>query len=216
MSSPYASLGTGRGGTEEGPAGPDHRRSSLALSTTSCRLIHMIKAKTLNPVAAAGLFLYGLGVCHASDAVVMEIYQNCRLADISVIIEESKLSPEDSAEATARIAAVTSQDLEFATSRVIDLLYAYQIRDIELTRHGLGACDAQSSGKHVEAIATYCGSRLQSVDVLVNRETFSNTVDPDISLDQFLMETEVQLRQNGIFDQPLVSIENAVDCERDS
>lgn len=151
----------------------------------------------------------------ASQAVIVEVYQDCKLIDTNVVIDDEALSERDSAEVKARVAAV-SRDQQLATPRIVQVLKQYGINDVNVSQQGLAGCEPETSGKFVEAIATYCGAELRHAEVLVDQQLFASTDDPDASFEALLRDAVKRLRDQGIFDRPVVSIENAPDCEESS
>lgn len=166
------------------------------------------KARLL--VAAATALLYSLPA-QASEAVVVELYRDCRLADTTIIIDEGILTPAQSAEVKAR-AAAASQEPRAALPQIVRLLKSYGIEDVEVSRQGFGGCEPNTSGKYVEAVGTYCGAKLTRAELLVDRTSVMDRSDPDMTFDVFLREAVKKLKEQGIHDRPVVSIENAPDC----
>lgn len=151
----------------------------------------------------------------AADAVVVEVYQQCRLVDTNVVINEGVVSPRDNAEIKARVAAA-SPDAELAVPRIVQILKDFGISDVAVSQQGLAGCEPDTSGKFVQAVGTYCGPRLTHAEVLVDRATFLEASDPDGSFEEFLRGAVKRLRTQGVYDRPLVSIENAPDCQESS
>lgn len=154
-------------------------------------------------------------VAQASEAVIVEVYQDCKLSDTNVVIDEGALTAHENAEVKARIASA-SKDPQVAVPRIAQILKNYGIDDVKVTRQGVEGCEPVTSGKYVEAVGMYCGPRLTHVEVLVDRSSFMSISQPDMSLDEFLRRAVKRLREEGIFDRPVVSIQNAPNCEESS
>lgn len=169
---------------------------------------------TLLAVFPVATWLYATPVL-ASEAVVVELYRDCRVADTTVVIEDSVLDPAQRAEIKARVAAA-ADDPATAVPKIIGILRNKGIDDIEITRQGFEGCEPDTSGKYVEAVGTYCGARLTRVELFVDRESVMSRDDPDMTLDAFLKQAVKDLRERGIYDRPLVHIQNAPDCEESS
>jgi hypothetical protein len=151
----------------------------------------------------------------ASQAVIVEAYHNCALSDTNVVIDEGALSAHESAEVKARIAAA-GKDPQAAVARIAQILKNHGIEDIKVSRQGFEGCEPESSGKYVEAVGTYCGAQLKHAEIRVDRKTFMQKNDPKISFAEFLRDAVKRLREKGVFDRPVVSIENAPDCDKSS
>lgn len=151
----------------------------------------------------------------ASQAVIVEAYHNCELSDTSVIIQKGALSVREDAEVKARIAAA-SKDPQAAVPRIAQILKNHGIDDIKVSRQGFEGCEPETSGKYVEAVGTYCGARLTRAEILVDRKSFMSKTDPNVSFAEFLRNAEKRLRAQGIYDRPVVSIENAPNCDTSS
>lgn len=152
---------------------------------------------------------------HASKAVIVEVYQDCQLIDTNVVIDDQALSAEAAAEVKARVAAV-SGDLQMAVPRIVEVLKEHGIGDVSVSQQGAAGCEPETSGKFVEAIGTYCGHELRHAEVFVDRQSFISSDAPGTSFAAFLKNAAKQLRAQGVFDRPIVSIENAPDCEESS
>lgn len=148
----------------------------------------------------------------ASQAVIVEVYQDCRLIDISVVIDDGALSSGESGEVKARVAAAT-QDPQLAVARVVQILKEHGIDDVRVSQQGLAGCQPETSGKFVEAVGRYCGPTLRHAEVFVDRQSYISRDNPGTSFEAFLKEAVKRLRAEGIYDRPVVSIENAPDCE---
>lgn len=172
------------------------------------------RAVNLRSLLAAVALCYALPAT-ASQAVVVELYRDCQLADTTVLIEAGALTPAQSAEVKARAAAAAG-DPGAALPRVVSLLKRYGIDDVEVTRQGFGGCEPTTSGKFVEAVGTYCGGTLTKAELRVDRETLMSRSKPDTTFEEFLKEGATMLRERGIYDRPVVSIENAPDCDESS
>jgi len=164
-------------------------------------------------LAAALLWLPG--TAQASQAVVVEIYQNCELVDTNVVIDEQALSAGDSAEVKARVARA-SRDTQMAVPRIVQILKNYGIADVSVSQQGLAGCEPTTSGKFVEAVGSYCGAELRRAEIFVDRQSFMSTTDPDSSFEEFLRRAVERLRAQEIYDRPIVSIENAPNCDASS
>lgn len=151
----------------------------------------------------------------ASKAVIIEVYQNCRLTDTSVVIGTGALSPSEDAEVKARV-AVASKDPRASVAKIAQILKNHGIDDIKVSRQGFQGCEPVTSGKYVEAIGTYCGAKLRHAEVLVDRKHFMTKTDPRTSFAEFLDQAVRRLRAHGIYDRPMVSIDNAPDCDKKS
>lgn len=147
-----------------------------------------------------------------SQALVIELYENCQLIDTNLVIEPGVLTPEKAAEVKARVNAVSGQP-GVALPRIVQVLKNHGIEDVEISRQGFAGCEPQTSGKFVEAVGTYCGATLQRAEVLVDQESFYSVAQPGTSFEEFLDEATRRLQAEGIVDRPIVSIENAPDCE---
>lgn len=154
-------------------------------------------------------------LARASDAVIVEVYQDCRLIDTNVVIDDQALQGQDSAEVKARVAAA-SRDPELAVPRIVRVLKEHGIADVDVSQQGLAGCEPETSGKFVEAIGTYCGPELRHAEVFVDRQSYVSSDGAGVSFETFLKDAVRRLREEGIFDRPLVSIENAPDCEASS
>lgn len=163
------------------------------------------------PLLFAATLLF-LPPAHASKAVIVEVYQDCQLIDTNVVIDDQALSAEVAAEVKARVAAV-SRDLQMAVPRIAEVLKEHGIDDVSVSQQGAAGCEPETSGKFVEAIGTYCGPELRHAEVAVDRQSFISRETPGMSFEAFLKDAVKQLRAKGIFDRPIVSIENAPDCE---
>ncbi|HSH42434.1 MAG TPA: hypothetical protein VK973_09970 [Arenicellales bacterium] len=148
----------------------------------------------------------------ASQAVIVEVYEDCELIDTNVVIDDAALSPADSAEVKARVAAA-AQDPQMAVPRIVQILKEYGVDDVAVSQQGLAGCEPETSGKFVEAIGSYCGPELRHAEVIVDRQTFISRDNPGTSFEEFLREAVERLRAQGIYDRPVVSIENAPDCD---
>lgn len=151
----------------------------------------------------------------ASQAVIVEVYENCKLIDTNAIIDKDALNPAEAAEVKARIAAA-SKDPQVAVPRIAQILKDHGIDDVAVSRQGLEGCEPMTSGKYVEAVGTYCGPELKSAEVFVDRKSFISRSDPDMSFAEFLRAAVKRLRAKGIYDRPVVSIQNAPDCDKSS
>ena len=151
----------------------------------------------------------------ASQAVIVEAYHDCELSDTNVIIDEGALSTHENAEVKARIAAA-SKDPQAAVPRIAQILKDHGIDDIKVSRQGFEGCEPETSGKYVEAIGTYCGAQLRHAEIRVDRKTFMQKSDLNVSFAEFLRDAVKRLRAKGVFDRPMVSIENAPDCDKSS
>lgn len=151
----------------------------------------------------------------ASEAVIVEVYQDCQLVDTNVVIDDQALMGGDGAEVKARIAAATG-DPQMAVPRIVQILKEYGIQDVSVSQQGLAGCEPETSGKFVEAIGRYCGPELRHAEVLVDRQRYVSSDGAGVSFETFLKDAVQRLRAEGIFDRPVVSIENAPDCETDS
>lgn len=142
----------------------------------------------------------------------MEVYQDCQLVDTNVVIDDQALAGGDGAEVKARIAAAT-RDPQMAVPRIVQILKEYGIQDVSVSQQGLAGCEPETSGKFVEAIGTYCGPELRHAEVFVDRQSYVSSDGAGVSFETFLKDAVRRLREEGIFDRPVVSIENAPDCE---
>ena len=185
-------------------------RSRYAPMKQPGRLLKALCAPLL--LTAALLFAPQAG---ASEAVIVEVYQDCELIDTNVVVDDRNLSAESSAEVKARVAAA-SRDPQLATPRIVQILKQYGIEGVEVSQQGLAGCEPETSGKFVEAVGTYCGAELRHAEVFIDRQSFTSSDDPDTSFEAFLRNAVKQLRAQGIYDRPIVSIENALDCEESS
>lgn len=150
----------------------------------------------------------------AAEAVIVEVYQECRLIDTNVVIDDAALAGADSGEVKARVAAAT-RDPQLAVPRIVQILKEYGIDDVSVSQQGLAGCEPETSGKFVEAVGRYCGPALRHAEVFVDRQSFISSERPGTSFEAFLKKAVRQLRDAGIYDRPLVSIENAPDCEQE-
>lgn len=166
-------------------------------------------------LAAAIVAAAAPAVAQASQAVIVEVYENCELVDTNAVIDEGALTPHETAEVKARIAAA-SKDPQVAVPRIAQILKDHGIDDVEVSRQGLEGCEPVTSGKYVEAVGTYCGSELKHAEVFVDRKSFVSKNEPNTSFAEFLRTAVKRLREKGIFDRPVVSIENAPDCDKSS
>lgn len=184
-------------------------------------LLPMKKTGSVFPVKALWISCVALAASipapavEASEAVIVEVYEGCNLSDTNVVIGEGALTPHDSAEVKARIAAA-SKDSQAAVPRIAQILKNHGIDDVRVARQGFEGCEPKTSGKYVEAVGTYCGPRLTHAEVLVDRKSFMSVSEPQVSFDEFLRGAVKRLRGRGIFDRPVVSIENAPKCEESS
>lgn len=153
------------------------------------------------------------GPAQASQAVIVEVYQNCELIDTNVVVDDQALSASESAEMKARVAAA-AQDRRMAVPRIVQILKRYGIDQVEVSQQGLAGCEPETSGKFVEAIGTYCGPQLRHAEVVVDQQTFMTADNPGMTFEAFLQDAAEELRAKGIYDRPVVSIENAPDCEQ--
>lgn len=165
--------------------------------------------------AIVALILITAPLARASQAVIVEVYENCKLADTNAVIDEGALTPHETAEVKARIAAA-SKDPQVAVPRIAQILKDQGIDDVEVSRQGFEGCEPVTSGKYVEAVGTYCGSELKHAEVFVDRKSFVSKNEPNTSFAEFLRTAVKRLREKGIFDRPVVSIENAPDCDKSS
>lgn len=149
----------------------------------------------------------------ASEAVIVEVYQECKLIDTNVVIDDRALTGADSGEVKARVAAAT-RDPQMAVPRIVQILKEQGINDVSVSQQGLAGCEPETSGKFVEAVGRYCGPALKHAEVFVDRQSFISSDRPGTSFEAFLKKAVRQLRDAGIYDRPLVSIENAPDCEQ--
>lgn len=149
----------------------------------------------------------------ASQAEVVELYRDCQIVDITIIIDPGVLTPDQSAEVKARAAAAVNDDPRAAMPRVVRLLKERGVGEVTINRQGFGGCEPDTSGKFVEAVGTYCGANLTFAEVRVDRQTLMSRDDPDMTFEEFLREAATRLREQGIYDRPVVSIENAPNCE---
>jgi len=163
-------------------------------------------------VLIAAVLVATASTARAADAVVVEVYQNCRLSDTNVIISEGVLTPQENAEVKARVAAA-GKDPRTAVPRLVQILKDYGVADVEISRQGSERCEPVTSGKFVEAVGTYCGPDLRHAEVLVDRTSFYTGSGPDLSFERFLKDSVKRLRAQDIYDRPVVSIQNAPDCE---
>lgn len=170
--------------------------------------------RSLLIIAAAALL--HAPATQASDAVIVELYRDCKLADTTVIIEEGVLAPEQNAEVKARAAVAAASDPDAALPRIARILKEYGVDEVDVARQGFEGCEPRSSGKYVEAVGTYCGPTLARAEVLVDRQSMITRSDPDMTFEAFLRAAVLELRGQGIYDRPVVSIENAPDCEEDT
>lgn len=170
------------------------------------------KSNLLRLLAAALILVPHAALAQASEALVVELYENCQLIDTNVVIEPGVLTPEKTAEVKARVNAV-SGEARAAMPRIVQVLKNHGIEDVEVSRQGFAGCEPQTSGKYVEAVGTYCGATLRRAEVLVDQESFYSVSEPGMSFEEFLNGATKRLREQGIPDRPLVSIENAPDCE---
>ncbi len=149
----------------------------------------------------------------AAEAVIVEVYQECQLIDTNVVVDDQALSAADSGEVKARVAAAT-RDPQLAVPRIVQILKEYGINDVSVSQQGLAGCEPETSGKFVEAVGRYCGPALRHAEVFVDRQSFISSDRPGTSFEAFLKKATKQLRDAGIYDRPMVSIENAPDCEQ--
>jgi len=169
--------------------------------------------------AAVRLLLLAIAVlayapAQASQAVIVEVYQDCKLIDTNVVIDDRALSAGEAAEVKARVAAVGSSAM--AVPRIVQILKSYGVQDVEVSQQGLMGCEPETSGKFVEAVGTYCGAELRHAEVFVDRQSFMSRDNPGGSFEEFLQEAVEKLKARGIYDRPIVSIENAPDCDESS
>jgi len=152
------------------------------------------------------------GGARADGAIVVELYEHCRLVDTEVVIDSATLSRERAAEVNARVNAVTGGGRD-ALPRVVRILRNHGIRDVSVSRRGFEDCEPQAGGHAVEAVGTYCGPALHHAEVLVDKKSVYSASDPDMTFEAFLDRAVRRLRAQGIAGRPRVSIENAPDCE---
>lgn len=169
--------------------------------------------KALGAPLVLAMALLSLPSAHAAKAVIVEVYQQCKLIDTDVVIDDQALSAGAAGEVKARVAAVSREDAQMAVPRIVEVLKAYGIDDVSVSQQGAAGCEPETSGKFVEAIGTYCGPQLRHAEVLVDRQSFLTSDAPGRSFEAFLKDAVKRLRGEGIFDRPIVSIENAPDCE---
>lgn len=185
----------------------------------SRRLLCQIKQQVQSRKAVCLQLLFAVllfpPLAQASEAVIVEVYQDCRLIDTNVVIDDQALSGQDSGEVKARVAAVSS-DPELAVPRIVQVLKEHGIADVDVSQQGLAGCEPETSGKFVEAIGTYCGPELRHAEVFVDRQSYVSSDGSSVSFEAFLKDAVRSLREEGIFDRPVVSIENAPDCEASS
>jgi hypothetical protein len=148
----------------------------------------------------------------ASQAVIVEVYEDCKLIDTNVVIDNQALGAAQQAEVKARIAAA-SQDPQMAVPRIVQVLKENGIDDVEVSQQGLAGCEPRTSGKFVEAVGMYCGPELRHAEVFVDRQSYISSDEPGTTFEEFLRSAVQRLRAEGVYDRPVVSIENAVDCE---
>jgi len=122
------------------------------------------------------------------------------------------LTAQKTAELKARAGAASAAH-RAALPRIVQVLKDYGIEDVEISRQGFAGCEPRTSGKFVEAVGTYCGATLRRAEVRVDQESLYSVSQPGVSFEAFLEEATRRLRAVGIADRPLVSIENAPDCE---
>lgn len=158
-----------------------------------------------------GLALLGATPARASQALVVAVYQDCRIVDTEVLIDAPAMPAARSAEIKARVATV-SREPQLAVPRIVQVLRHYGIDSVETSQQGLGACTPQTSGKFVEAVGKYCGAELRHAEVFVDQHSFIRRERPGVSFSEFLSEALLKLRQAEIFDRPVVSIGNAPQC----
>ncbi len=153
-----------------------------------------------------GLALTPIAV-FADDATIVGVYEDCRFVTSTVVVGKSELA---GAAARAQLAAA-GLDFDEAVGAMVGELERAGVRTISVERQGVEGCAPASSGNFVEATANYCGERLVTAAVTVDRVMFAQIQGPDVPFEQFVRDSARKLQQSGIWDTPRIVI-NSNEC----
>lgn len=158
--------------------------------------------------------MWSASISHGADATMVGVYENCRFMTGSVFIEGDDLSAEEKASASAAVeSAMIRYGFDGALPYASRALKRYGIQTVKINRQGFAGCDNVTSGKYVQAIGNYCGDQLVSAEIRVDGKIMVKKTGDISSFDEFVDESLVELRRQGIWDRPRVEVNSEGTCE---
>lgn len=143
-------------------------------------------------------------------AQIIGVYENCRFANVTVVVSDSGIPKNVGVE--AEIAAAKSGNLDDATRAAKQVLDLYGISQISVERRGYSGCAKPSSGKYVQALGHYCEGQLVRAEILIDGRVFAQQSDEKQSFEDFVEHQRQRLRKQGILDEPQVTVQNDENC----
>lgn len=147
-----------------------------------------------------------------TDALIIAGYQNCRFDKVTVFIKGGVIPAQQTRDATVEGELATiGLDFDRAVPAAMAVLKRFGVTDVGVERRGYQGCLGATSGKYVEAVASYCEDRLIRAEIRIDGKVFATHSDPKLSFGNFVARERIRLRSSGIWDAPRVVV-NADEC----
>jgi hypothetical protein len=160
------------------------------------------------------IVLWSASPALGADATMVGVYENCQFVTGSVFVEGDDLSVEEKASASAAVeSAIIRYGFDGALPYASRALKRYGIQAIRIKRQGFEGCGNVTSGKFVQAIGNYCGDRLVSAEIRVDGKVIIKKTGDLASFEAFVDDALIELRRQGIWDQPRVEVNSDGTCE---
>lgn len=154
------------------------------------------------------LAILALNQASANEATIVALYQDCKFVTSTVVVQSPALA------GAAREAELSATNVEFdaAIGPMIAVLKRHGVTTIDVERRGYAGCAPPNTGKFVEAVADYCGERLLSAEIKVDRNVFKRLDSPAVSFEEFVANAVQELRRSGIWDSPRIVVNSDSEC----
>ncbi len=142
------------------------------------------------------------------------VYANCQFVTGNVFLDGIEPPGADQAGLSALIdSAIARKGFDESIAYASELLKRYGIDYLEVERKGYAGCEHPGTGRFVQAIGNYCGSRLASAEIWIDGKLYLKQSGEISSFEQFVEESVARLRNNNITDLPRIEVNSDGACD---
>ena len=148
----------------------------------------------------------------AQDATIIGVYEQCVAVSSTVVVKAEQLTESRASQIAARAeAAGSGLAFERALPRMVASLERDGVQNIRVVEQG--RCQVRDEDRTVEAVATYCGTKLVTAELFVDGAMILRQSGDRLTLDGFVAESRNRLRESGVVGEPEISLHNSAECE---